>query len=644
MKRFARTGCLGLVTCAALLQASHGLAGMVAVDDGSLAPHDTQAEDWFGFALAVEDDLAVVGAWAHSALETRGGAVYLYSRDASGWVTPTKLTPTDPQFDHRFGNSVAIAGGDVLVGAHHDETLAWASGSVYVFRHDGSAWQQVQKMIPSDGIEDGRFGITMAVSGTTALFGSRAGAAYVYVLEGSSWEPQQKLTAEDGAGDAERFGLRVAVDGDLAVVGASDATLSEGGEGAAYVFARTGTTWVQQQKLVADSGAAYDSFGTAVAIFGDTILVGSPYDDNAGSDAGAVYVFRFDGTSWSQQDKLVAPGGAPGDVFGTSLAMHGALALAGSPSDSEVASQAGAVHLLQDVNGAWAFADKLTVATSGADDHFGSAVATDGSTALVGAPSNDQVALNVGMAYSFLLRLETGDPCSEDDACASGFCVDGVCCESACDGGSTASCRACSESAGSTADGVCGFASVGTECGAASCTGPAELRSDSTCDGQGACLEGTESACEGGYVCREGACLDMCSSVSDCVDGYACSEANACVLLGDNGVSCGGEEECESGFCVQGVCCNEACESGSCETGTCVASADGGTGGSGGSGTGGSAGSGGSGGASPSSSSEDDGCGCRAVGTSAPVSGALALLMAGALLGWRRRNTTASQP
>jgi MYXO-CTERM domain-containing protein len=630
MKRITRTGCLGLVTCAALLQASHGLAGMIAVDDGSLAPHDTQAEDWFGFALAVEDDLAVVGAWAHSALQTRGGAAYLYGRDASGWMTPVKITPADPQYDQRFGNSVAIAGNDVLVGAHHDETLAWASGAVYVFRHDGSAWQQVQKMIPNDGIEDGRFGITMAVSGTTALFGSRAGAAYVYVLEGASWELQQKLTAEDGAGEAERFGLRIAVDGDLAVVGASDATLSVGEEGAAYVFARTGAAWVQQQKLVAADGGPYDNFGTAVAIHGDTILVGSPYDDDAGSDAGAVYVFRFDGTTWSQQDKLVPSGGAPGDVFGSSLAMHGALALAGSPSDSEIASQAGAAYLLQDVNGAWSFAHKLTVPTSGADDHFGLAVATDGSTALVGAPSADQVALNVGMAYSFLLRLETGDPCSEEEACASGFCVDGVCCESACEGGAAASCRACSESAGSTADGVCGYASTGTECGAASCTGPAELRSESTCNGQGVCLEGNESPCDGGYVCRDGSCLDVCSSASDCVDGFFCSEANACVSLGENGADCGGADQCESGFCVQGVCCNEACGSGSCETGTCLASVDGGTGGSDG-------GSGGSSGAPGSSNSQDDGCGCRSVGTSAPTSGALALLMAGALFGWRRR-------
>ena len=637
MNSFARSGLLGVLVSSVLLYASHGSAGVVALDDGSLAPDDTTNEDWFGFAVAVEEDTAVVGAWAHGALQTNGGAAYVFERSATGWGTPAKLTQADPQYDHRFGNSVALADGDILVGAHHDETDVWASGSVYVFRHDGTAWKEVQKMIPDEHVDDGRFGITMAASGTTAVFGSRAGEAYAYVREAGTWTLQQVMTADDGAGADERFGLRVAVDGDVAVIGAPDATVTEALDGAAYVFARTGSEWTQVQKLSASAGAAYDSFGNAVAIFGDTILVGSPFDDEAGSDAGAVYVFRHDGSTWSQQDKLMPTGVEAGNKFGDALSMRGDVALAGSPSDDEIATSAGAVYLLQQVAGAWVTREKIVVATSGADDGFGTAVATDGSTAIVGAPSDDHVATNVGMAYSFLLRLEDGDPCTDGEVCASGFCVDGVCCESACEGGATASCHACSVAAGSTADGFCGFASTTTECAEASCTGPGMIRAAGMCDGQGACQDGAESACAGGYACLDGACLDSCSTASECVDGYWCSEANACAVLSANGADCGGPDECSSGFCVDGVCCNEACEDGTCASGTCEALADGGTGGTGG--AGGSGGASGSGGSKPAAGSgdDDDGCGCRTVGHASREGIPLVLLMAAALLTSRRR-------
>ena len=311
MKRFVRTCCLGLLACsAAVLHTSDSLADLIAVDEGALSPSDPQGGDGFGYATVVEGDVAVVGAWAHSLTESNGGAAYVYRRDAGAWGAPDKLTPDVAQDDHRFGIAVAVAGDDVLVAAHHDATEAWASGAVFVYQHDGSAWQQVQKITPGDGVDDGRFGIAMAVSGTTALFGSRAGAAYVYVHDGSAWQAQQKLLASDGAGEDERFGGKVAVDGDVAVLGAPTATLSVGEEGAAYVFVRTGTTWVEAQKLVATGGQAYDNFGEAVAISGDTILVGSPYDDDGGPDAGAVYVFRNDGTTWTAGDEAGAlPGG-----------------------------------------------------------------------------------------------------------------------------------------------------------------------------------------------------------------------------------------------------------------------------------------------------------------------------------------------
>ena len=634
MNRLTRTCCFGLLTCsAAFLHASDSYAELISVGDGALQQSDPQGGDWFGYAVAVQDDVAVVGAWAHSLTESNGGAAYVYRRGATGWGTPDKLTPDVSQDDHRFGIAVAITNDQVLVGAHHDATEEWASGAVFVYGDDGTSWQQVQKLTPGDGVSDGRFGITMAVSGTTALFGTRAGAAYAYVHDGTAWQQQQKLTASDGAGEAEKFGAQVAVDGDVAVLGAPAATLSAGEEGAAYVFTRTGTAWSETQKLVATGGLAYDNFGEAVAIQGDTILVGSPYDDDGGSDAGAVYVFRFDGSTWSQESKLVPAEVEAGDTFGSSLSMRGNVAIGGSPSDDDSAPFAGSAILFQQVGGAWLERGKILGPSGAMDDAFGTAVATDGSTVLVGAPADDDAAADAGMAFSFLVRLENGDPCSQGPECASEFCVDGVCCESACDGGATASCSACSVAAGSTEDGVCGFASSGTECADASCSGPGELQPASTCDGQGACVDGTATSCESGYVCRDSACLDTCVSADDCLDGFRCGEG-ACVALLDDGATCTEAEACDSGFCVSGVCCNEACGSGTCTNGTCETS-DGGTS------DGGTDGGGGSSGAPSSSGSsgdDDGGCGCRAAGAKAPGSGAAALILVlAAALGLRRK-------
>ena len=634
MNRFACGSCFGLLSLGTMLfGASFAHAGIITVDDGVLRASDASEGAAFGSSLAIDQDLAVMGAPSHVVGAVTGGAAYVFVRDTNGWDAGTTLMPSEPQDDHRFGNAVAIAGDDVLVGAHHDATGEWAVGAVYVFHHDGTSWQEIQKIMPDDGVFDGRFGIDMATTGTTALFGSRAGAAYVYVHDGTDWQLEQKLTSS--VGENERFGSKVAIDGDIAVLGAPTETTAVGEEGAAYVFTRSGTTWSEAQKLVAWSGAPYDVFGDAVAIDGDTLYVGAPFDDEGGADAGAVYVFKLDAGTWAQDVKLVPTDLAAGDEFGSSLSVRGDVGLIGAPFADDTANSAGAAFLYQSVAGVWTLRSKVLHPTGAADDNVGHAVATDGNTALVGAPGDDEVLDDAGMAFSFLLRLDNGDPCSDDGECASGFCVDGVCCESACEGGATESCRACSVAAGSTEDGVCGYASATTVCAAAECSGEAEVQPASLCDGQGACVAPDVVACGAGYLCKDDACLDSCGNADDCTEGYWCAESNECVELGDLGDACTEGTECTSGFCVDGVCCNEACSDGSCASGTC----DSGAGGSGGTGGGGAAGAAGSGGATASPESDDDddgGCGCAFVGASDSMS-VLWLIGLGGLIGLRRR-------
>ena len=163
----------------------------------------------------------------------------------------TKLTASDGAASDYFGDSVAIDGDTLVVGARYDDDNGSASGSVYVFIHSGIIWTQ-----------------------------------------------QAKLTASDGAAD-DRFGSSVAIDGDTIVVGALLNDDNGTDSGTAYVFTRSGTTWTQQAKLTASDGALDDEFGQSVAIAGDTIVVGADRDDDNGNRQWIAYVFTRSGTAWT---------------------------------------------------------------------------------------------------------------------------------------------------------------------------------------------------------------------------------------------------------------------------------------------------------------------------------------------------------
>ncbi len=172
------------------------------------------------------------------------------------------------------------------------------------------------KLTASDAAAGDVFGFSVALSGDTALVGavgdddagSFSGSAYVFVRSGTSWIQQAKLTASDAASN-DIFGGSVALIGDTALVGAAGDDDAGSVSGSAYVFVRSGTTWTEQAKLTASDAAAGDRFGIAVALNGSTALVVAPNDDDAAFSSGSAYVFVRSGTTWSQQAKL-GPGPA----------------------------------------------------------------------------------------------------------------------------------------------------------------------------------------------------------------------------------------------------------------------------------------------------------------------------------------------
>jgi len=214
------------------------------------------------------------------------------------------------------------------------------SGSAYIFRWDGTSWSEQQKLLASDGAAKDFFGGSVSISGDFAIVGayldddkgSSSGSAYIFKLDDRGWSQQQKLLASDAgflpqSGEAAtpaktrislplgaRFGRFVSISGDYAIVGATAG--GDGYTGSAYIFWWDGISWSEQQKLLASDGAARDKFGYSVSISGDYAIVGAPRDDDNGADSGSAYIFKRDGTSWRQQQKLTASDGAAGDEFG----------------------------------------------------------------------------------------------------------------------------------------------------------------------------------------------------------------------------------------------------------------------------------------------------------------------------------------
>ena len=189
-------------------------------------------------------------------------------------------------------------------------------------------WTEQQELAASDGFVGDQFGWSVSVSGDTAVIGAVSknnaqGAAYVLVRSGGAWTQQQELTAFDGAAD-DYFGFSASVSGDTAVIGAWNKTInSQSGQGAAYVFVRSGGVWTRQQELTASDGAWDDAFGYSVSVSGDTAVIGAPGN-------GAAYVFVRSGGTWSKQQELTASDETAGDYFGYSVSVSGGTALIGA--------------------------------------------------------------------------------------------------------------------------------------------------------------------------------------------------------------------------------------------------------------------------------------------------------------------------
>lgn len=416
-----------------------------------------------------------------------------------GFEAEAYLKAPNAEAEDRFGYSVAISGDTIVVGARLEDSqqtsisndatassdnTAPDSGAVYVFVRSGTVWGQQAYIKAPNADEGDRFGGAVAISGDTIVVGARQeaslqqfitngttanetntasgiGAAYVFVRSGTTWSQQAYLKASSN-GVSDLFGHAVAIADDTIVVGVLYEESSEGGvingstasvdnsashAGAAYVFSRSGTIWSQQAYLKAPIPEANDVFGTSVAVSGDSIVVGAPGEDsnqnwitngptassdNSASGSGAAYVFIRSGTTWSQQAYLKAANARSPGLFGNSVAISANTIVVGADwensnqsgitngstaSDDSSAAQSGAAYVFVRSGDSWTQEAYLKASNSEEDDRFGASVAISGDAIVVGAgyedsqkpwltygptASSDNSAWSSGAVYLFL--------------------------------------------------------------------------------------------------------------------------------------------------------------------------------------------------------------------------------------------------
>ncbi|MFN0208078.1 MAG: FG-GAP repeat protein [Planctomycetota bacterium] len=439
---------------------------------------------------ATAEDSAATGVNGNQTNNTANsaGAAYVFVRTGSTWSQQAYLKASNTDADDLFGWSVAISGDTAVIGAPRENSAATGingdqtnntapdAGAAFVFVRSGTTWSQQAYLKASNTEALDEFGTSVAVSGDTVVIGAwgedsaatgvngteasnaavESGAAYIFVRSSTTWSQQAYLKASNTESD-DLFGFAVSVSGNTIVVTSwgedSAATGVNGNQsdnsasfsGAAYVFVRNGIAWSQQAYLKASNTDALDLFGYySVSVSGDTIVVGASGEssgstgvngnqsDNSAAFSGAAYVFVRTGTDWSQQAYLKASNTAADDGFGTVVSVSGNTIIVGAEAEdsnatgvdgnqsSNAASNSGAAYVFVRNGNSWSQHAYLKASNTDSGDAFGFSVAVSGDVVIVGAVREDSRATGVngdgtnnsaveaGAAYMFDLDMNPG--------------------------------------------------------------------------------------------------------------------------------------------------------------------------------------------------------------------------------------------
>ncbi|HEY2515978.1 MAG TPA: FG-GAP repeat protein, partial [Polyangiaceae bacterium] len=553
--------------------------------ESEVSSSDGAASDWFGWSVAINGSLAVIGAPSHAvSSKAAAGAAYVFARSGSAWSQQAELTASDATAGDAFGTSVALNGTLAVIGApSHAVSSKSGAGAAYVFTQSGTTWTQQKELTAGDTAASDGFGQSVAVSGTLALVGApshnpaskvQGGTAYVFVQSGTSWSQQAEITAGDEAA-FDLFGWSVALDGTTAVVGAyqHDVTSSLTSAGAVYVFTQSGTTWSQQQELKAGDAAVSDFFGYSVAVSGTLALVGAVQHNASSSvtSSGAAYVFSQSGTTWSQQQELTASDAAASDLFGYSVGINAGTAIVGAYQHTVGSNAAqGAAYTFTQSGTTWTQQQELTASDGAANDQYGIAVGTYQDYVVVGAIEHTLSGhAQQGEAYFYGgAYTGTADCYINGTLVASGATEPSNACMVCTPTSSTSGWSSATNGASCGTGQVC----VSGAC-VSDCYISGTAYSANTIDPSNACLVCTPTtststwsnvtagtSCGSAKICVNGSCLGDCY-IGGIAYGAGADPSNACLTCTPGistsawqnvttGTSCGAGQICVSGSCL----------------------------------------------------------------------------------------------
>ena len=455
--------CIGLGACPSGNEQPPQQVIAQLVQQGYLKASNTGVGDRFGYKVAMSGDTLAVAAVLEGSSATGingnqadnsaplSGAVYVFTKGAGGWSQQAYLKASNTEGNDLFGSSIVLSGDTLVVSAVAEDSAstginggqannsALGSGAVYVFTRTNGVWAQEAYLKASNTEADDAFGWAVALSGDTLAVGAvtedstavgvdgsqadnaavDSGAVYVFTRAGGVWSQQAYIKASNtDAGD--RFGYALALSGDTLTVGAqteasaavgvngNQADNSAPSSGAAYVFTRTAGAWSQQAYLKASNTDPGDGFGGAVAISGDTLVVGAGTEassadgvngnqaDNSAVNCGAAYVFTRTSGVWTQQAYLKASNSGGADIFGSAAAVDGNRLVIGAFGEASTATglngnqgddttvNTGAVYAFTRTSGVWTQQAYVKASNIGMG-MFGSSLAISGDMFVVGA-------------------------------------------------------------------------------------------------------------------------------------------------------------------------------------------------------------------------------------------------------------------
>ena len=262
-----------------------------------LVSSDGAANDQFGRAVTIDGTTIAVGApFADPVAGQDAGKVYVFESNGPQWTEQVIISLADGSAEDQLGTSISLENTTLVIGAPEN---AAKTGRVYVFEEVGVAWQREAVLTSSDGANGDQFGIDVDLDDNYILAGaplhnSEQGAAYVFRRTSGQWGDTEEGKIESAVGEqGDRLGASVSLSGNFALLGAP---LTASASGASYLFERDGLIWLQQTRFMSPDQEGTDQVGQDVALDGELALIGASYDSNGnGVEAGTVYFLSISG-------------------------------------------------------------------------------------------------------------------------------------------------------------------------------------------------------------------------------------------------------------------------------------------------------------------------------------------------------------